>query len=66
MAVMMRLIDRGGRRVREICRECGKLHSRQACPVRRKRRGVEDPYAKAVREFTEFADAFRASVARQA
>jgi hypothetical protein len=29
----MVLIDRGGRRVREVCRECGKVHGVRECPV---------------------------------
>jgi len=41
----MELLTRDGR-VLPICRECGKLHSRRACPARkRERRRVEGEWA---------------------
>ncbi len=54
----MVLIDRGGRRVREVCRECGKVHRVKDCPERLKEQAR-------IREFCAYADAFREWARRQ-
>jgi hypothetical protein len=59
----MELLTRDGR-VRPICRECKKLHSRKDCPRRQERRYRR--MTPETRRFCEWADAYQAWRRRQA
>jgi hypothetical protein len=55
----MYVIDRAGRRVRRICLECKKIHSKKACPLRGRRKRVDLAYAQALK-FARWADGYQA------